>query len=505
MNRIVCVGGFSVMTLMLVCFWRYGYIHLDGGYYVSAGYGVAHGHVPYRDFFFPQGPIYPYVYGLFHLLFGSTVQTTRLLSLIWALIIFILLYKHTLHAAGLFAATIATLLLGLNSFIAYFLVVEKLNALSGCLLLAGCILFMRQQNDWRLHIGLTLLSLAVMTRYTLLPVLVPVYLWLIWQNRRTPVIVVRAIFLQCVVMAALTLPFLVLCPEQFLYGIIGVHVSAGAGSIYHFGLMNKLGAISQLARYNSLLLLITFPVLLTLLFRKTRRTVFLDPREWVLWIGLGLVSLAHFLANWCHASYQVPVIPLWIMLASVGFARYVHSFQYSFIKKAFGLALLMGGLLSVIGYSHNFIWFDGHTPASPFLEDVALEVRKYTQPDARIITDQPLIAHQAKRQLLHGFEGAPFTYTPFWTTERCRLFSTVNDAMLAEMLSNQEADMIVIGPEAFRMASPGFVIVDQSRFDQTWALINRYYQQVSKIANFAGTKEPITLYRPRFEEPTSKP
>jgi len=495
-NQIFLMGLGCYLALLFL-YWRYGYIHLDGGYYVSAGYGVAHGSLPYRDFFFPQGPIYPYVYGLFHFFFGSTVQSTRFLSLLFAVLLFVLVHRVTLKWAGTFAATVAIVLLGLNPFFCYHLVVEKLNALAALFLLGGSILFMLKHNRTILHGSLTLFSLAVTTRYTLLPVLVPVYLWLIWQQRRTPLKLVGPFLLQLIIVTGITAPFLIECPDQFLYGIIGVHVSASTGSTYHFGLLNKLAALSQLAKYATLLLFATAPLIISLFFRETRKIVIPGQKELVLWAGLGLISLAHFSANWFHASYQIPLIPLWIMLVSLGLTRLMASLDQTRLWQPVLITLACGGVLTVLAYSPDFIWTSEGAIKSPFLEDVTGEVHRFSGPHDLILTEQPLIAHQAGRKILPGFEGAPFTYTPFWDTARCVQFSTVNDEMLEEILRNHRARLLVLGVEAFRLASPGFVLVEQERFEKTWRLIHSYYQPVAEIPDFAGTGDTLTFYIPR--------
>ena len=41
----------------------FGNLNQDEGWYLYAAQRVAEGAMPYRDFFFTQGPVMPYVYG----------------------------------------------------------------------------------------------------------------------------------------------------------------------------------------------------------------------------------------------------------------------------------------------------------------------------------------------------------------------------------------------------------------------------------------------------------
>lgn len=60
------------------------FIDGDEGYLLMAAKLVSEGKLPYRDFFFPQGPILPYVYAALLSPFGITWQSGRLLSALFA-------------------------------------------------------------------------------------------------------------------------------------------------------------------------------------------------------------------------------------------------------------------------------------------------------------------------------------------------------------------------------------------------------------------------------------
>ncbi|HPB11670.1 MAG TPA: hypothetical protein PLT74_10450, partial [Kiritimatiellia bacterium] len=58
-----CVAAAS-LALYAAAVW-FGNLNQDEGWYLYAARAVADGRLTYRDFFFTQGPVMPYLYGLF--------------------------------------------------------------------------------------------------------------------------------------------------------------------------------------------------------------------------------------------------------------------------------------------------------------------------------------------------------------------------------------------------------------------------------------------------------
>jgi hypothetical protein len=86
-------------------------VDVDEGYYGLAIELVAHGRVPYRDFFYPQGPLYPYLVAPFALVFGARFLVLRTLSALFAtgaaLLLIRLVYRETRSRLGTFVALAA--------------------------------------------------------------------------------------------------------------------------------------------------------------------------------------------------------------------------------------------------------------------------------------------------------------------------------------------------------------------------------------------------------------
>lgn len=487
--------SFFFFIILLLVHWRYGHLYLDGGYYVSAGNGVVQGKLPYRDFFFPQGPIYPYFYGVIELITGSSVQSARFISLILSILIFFILVRMLLKHGSYDAASIGAILLSFNSFLAYNLVVEKLNALAGLLLLSGAYFFLKKPYRKNETFALLFFALAVITRYTLLPAGLIVGVWLIWKYRDRYLIIPVSVSLLLVF--SISAVFLIKCPEPFLYGIIGVHISAAPGSSYHFGLLTKLGALSQLIEQIPLIIILTLIPGIIISERSIRARLLPNIRENVLWVALIFVTFAHLSANWFHASYQIVILPLWILLLSLVWNRLLVFSGLNFMKKSIIVTLIVGSILTVFAQGRSFMWREKGAIASPFLENVSEVINSLTSPDSIILTDQPLIAFQSDRRLVHGFEGAPFTYTPFWNTTHCQKFSTVNNEMLKQIISSKKPDLLVLTEKSFQIASPGFVVLTKKQTKPIWDIIKSNYKQVKSIEQFGGTADQLIFYLQR--------
>src|ERR671935_3245744 len=72
----------------------------DEGVYAYASRLAVHGHLPYRDFFYEQMPLLPYVYGAWIGVFGESWYAARSLSALAAAAVGALLYLHVERRAG---------------------------------------------------------------------------------------------------------------------------------------------------------------------------------------------------------------------------------------------------------------------------------------------------------------------------------------------------------------------------------------------------------------------
>ena len=157
----------------------------DEGFYILAAKLVSQGKHLYTDFFYPQMPLLPYVYGLWMKLFGFSWYSARMLSALFAILTGVLIYRYVAKLSGKRAlAVLAVLLYALCSLSLGWLTVAKTYALSTFLLLAAVVVLPRAGSaDRPLKYVLSglLLGLATDTRLFLVAA-VPVFALAVWQR-----------------------------------------------------------------------------------------------------------------------------------------------------------------------------------------------------------------------------------------------------------------------------------------------------------------------------------
>ncbi len=81
------IDSIYVVLISAYLFLLSGYLYLqhidqDEGFYSTAARLVTQGQFPYLDFFYPQAPILPYIYGIAAIIFGQSLISLRFFSLV---------------------------------------------------------------------------------------------------------------------------------------------------------------------------------------------------------------------------------------------------------------------------------------------------------------------------------------------------------------------------------------------------------------------------------------
>jgi arabinofuranan 3-O-arabinosyltransferase len=140
----------------------------DEGVYAYASRLAVHGHVPYRDFFYEQAPLLPYVYGPIADLSGESWYALRGLSVALAIGVGLLLFRFLRERQGFATAFAAVAVYAGSGLVFGYLTLVKTFALSTFLVFAAFVLAEAGAWQWA---GL-LVGLAVDTRLLLLAVVV---------------------------------------------------------------------------------------------------------------------------------------------------------------------------------------------------------------------------------------------------------------------------------------------------------------------------------------------
>jgi hypothetical protein len=492
--------------VLLVFYLHYGPVYLDAGFYLYASKLVYEGRAPYLDFFFVQPPVYPYVYGLPGLIWGNTVRTARWTSFFFALVGLGFILRAAWLRQGALGAAIAAVLIGLNAFHAYSMVVTKLYALSAFWVALFAWAAVGRPSRGRESFAAVALAVGVCTRLTLLPALVAWLVYLLWKRRaRAWPALLGAVATGILINGW----FILRDPVQVYYNLFGIHTSAHAGPYKH-GLMNKLGVVSHLVRDHLLFfaLLVWVAVLAWRGWRGRRAGAGggiggggspvgergLDAALWAAVIG---VTLAHASANWFAPSYQSIIYPLAALLVSWRVAAALNNPGFRAFRRRALVALGVAGLFTPLAYGARSTWRVEGMDALEGLDRVGAYIAEHTPPEGKILTCNAFYALAAGREVVAGFEGAPFTYCPGWERARCRKYSAVNDEMIVDLLRRRVPAALVLYEDSFAVGFPGFYPVDPAAQARLFAVIEEEYELAAEFPNIRGGPMLLRVYLPR--------
>lgn len=201
------------------------FIDGDEGAYLAAAALVQGGDVPYSDFLYTQMPLLPYVYGSWAAGWGEDWYAARLLSVLFAVTLGALLYRHLSGRFDRGLGLLGLLLYASTSLVLVWFVTVKTYALTALLVFGA---YMLVERSRRSSLGVwaaagVLLALAVDTRLLLLGALPP-FFWVAFRvgDRLRSLAALGGGFL------AGLIPSLVLLandPDRFLFGNLWYHGS----------------------------------------------------------------------------------------------------------------------------------------------------------------------------------------------------------------------------------------------------------------------------------------
>jgi hypothetical protein len=303
--------GLAVTAAFLVPLAIWGVVDNDEGYYGLAAKLTIQGEVPYRDFFYPQAPLLPYVYGAWMQIFGVSLQATRALSVIFALALGALICHHAARRfASLWIGAVAVLAFASTRFVSTWFSTTKTYALSTLLLFGAFMLLdrdARSRTPLRWLAAGVLLGLAIGVR-GIFAATVPVFLILLWRDRTAG----RSRAGHWVAGLALgllpSLILLIVAPSQFVFGNIGFHAVRSEGGLVG-NLDQKLDIVSDVLsqpEYVALLVLTAIAIAVRLANRR--------PPPLAFWLAAAL-GVASLLPTPTYAQYACTTVPFLIFTA----------------------------------------------------------------------------------------------------------------------------------------------------------------------------------------------
>jgi hypothetical protein len=202
--------GVLVVTTCYVALERF--IARDEGFYLYAAKLVAQGQVPYRDFFFPQAPLSPYIFSLWMNIANFSWISARACAAFFTIGCGGLIYLFTRAYFGRWAALLALPLFAMTVAIQAWMPIAKNTVLATFLLLLALYMgLIRKQSGW----GAFFMGLSVLTRLTYAPLglLLLFPTGQTWREYRTQL---RGLLLGCLPSLGIVLFFYLQDPFNFL-------------------------------------------------------------------------------------------------------------------------------------------------------------------------------------------------------------------------------------------------------------------------------------------------
>ncbi|HYZ76576.1 MAG TPA: glycosyltransferase family 39 protein [Gaiellaceae bacterium] len=391
----------------------------DEGVYAYASRLAFHGHVPYRDFFYEQMPLLPFVYGAWIGVLGESWYVIRSLSALLAIAIGALLYVHVERRAGRWPAFAAVALYALSGLVFGYFSIVKTFALASLFLLGAFVLVDGRPRPRWLAAGL-LVGLAVDTRLVFAAA-IPAFAVLAARRRGLPRLVAGL-----VVGVVPSVVFFALSPHAFVFdnlryhgektshGLVGEPVQKARTAANLLG----FGAADHALGLQFAVLLAGAVAALWLLRRRL-------PFAAAVGISLGIAS---FLPTPTYVQYFCVVVP-YLVLTVVE----LTAWRAGAIALAAGLAVYAAA--GAVAFSHDVRTEPLLKPSVRSVERVSDVVQSRTRPGEKVLSGWPGYLFGTHAEAVPGYTNQ---FAPAAAAK-----VSAREAVRVHVLSEQEIERLI--------------------------------------------------------------
>ncbi len=488
----------SLALIEIVWLIFYRQVNLDEGWYLGASQLVYEGRLLYRDFAFTQGPVLPYVYGAWMRIAGQSLYAHRALTAGLFLVAAWLSGRVARRLGGPPAAAFCLLTLVTSLYaVAHFAYVAT-YALAGCLLMAAVALITSPSRP-RALLATLCLCLAIGTRLSLAPVLLPFALYLIIARRARLTTTLAAAAVALATLGLVYGPFWLASGEVMLYDLLGFHTD-------RMKLAWRL--TSALKSTRATLIDFATPIglsvgVVAIGWRQRSRLPYAE----ILLLGASALALflAHLIPRTSASYYNSLIIPLLSALSGLALARLAGPRPEAegwrgphppLTNRGAGIvgALLILNLFlqtrAVVQY--GLVAWPPRLEVAP-LQEAAAFLRRYTRPGDRILTFDVHLAVEAGRRVLPGFEMSLFAYQPTWPTPRAARFRVLNTELLLAALD--------AGPAAVAVTEYDLQLLGSAR-DPFLDAVHSRLRWAKTTPGFGPFRDDLRIYLPPQYDPS---
>lgn len=483
--RLFLLAFAAAAALAAVNVW-FGPLNQDEGWYLLAARNLSRGMMPYRDFLYTQGPVLPWVYGVFADVWspggvlGGRILTA-LLGLLAALFFSVCagcLARRRDPAAEWPAFVLAFILLSLSPDWSYFTAIPKTYALGafflslGFLFATGLELALKsipRRAPFAAAFSGACFAFAAATRATLCLAAVPVWIALIVLARRDRARRLDWLWFAVGCAAALAFayaPFLLECPENFLFS--QTYHAARASAPLGEWLVLRAGFLCFLAQGYPALIAAAAILAAVAVFRTREAGGAAGPADpsRVLYLAVvaafALLTLAHFLVPFPYADYNTPAMPLAAVALAVPLGGLVaranlRPWRVGLVALAASAAFVAASpwpMKWVDGEQHLFWFHSSLDSALARLRRAGRVVREQNPQGKPILTQDAYLAVEAGFPVVPGFEMGPFSIFPDLSDDEARAHRVHNLATAEKAIREADYDVAALSGYAFLLGCP---------------------------------------------------
>ena len=501
----------AAATLAAAAVW-FGALNQDEGWYLYAAQSVRGGLLPYRDFFFTQGPTMPFVYSVLAPIWMSPLSplkgllggrvVTAVLG-IAASLVFAAFARRTVRPARRFEAGLVVFaVLSCNLYHVYFTAIPKTYALGSLFLAIGflffaCALGVRRLAPRICAFAVSGLSMALAsgTRISLVLAIGATGLSLLVAFRRR-----GWAFLWFAIGAAAGL-FLV-------YGTFALDRASLAGLLaaqkYHaarggFDLFFAIGSVSRLARAY-IGVAIALAAALALAMRRPPGPDAIPEDGAFALKTAGAAFLAVFLlqlsAPFPYDDYQVPVMGILAAIAGALFASSLRDDPGEEPVRRFAAPWFVFLAVAVASFGSPLLqeWFTAGTDRFwtfrkersdlAGLRAAAKAVEAADPGGTALFTQDLYLAVECGRKVPRGLEMGPFSLFPELPRDRAEALHVENLDMMRELIGYAPSAVAAFSGYGFAIAAPKCEELPFGVQRELWELLKKKYVLADAIPSF---------------------
>ena len=472
---ILAAGAFAVLGGASV--WMGG-LNQDEGWYLYAANLVAEGKMPYRDFFYTQGPLLPIVYSAFAWIWNSFgILGARMFTLAIGT-------AGVLFAAGLArrlapdgekgnAALFAFLLLGSNLYHLYYVTIPKTYALAGLFVIVGLYLASFLNRDGRgllaavfgIGSGLSL-AFAAGTRISTGAMLCVVGAWLVFSRQW------RSLVFFCIGglggLAVVYGPFML--DSAAFQGLLAAQSYHAARS--GFDIVWTVGSVSRLVRWY-------LPVFILLGMGLAGCRSRSRPCAWLLLWAFLAVFVVQMLAPFPYEDYQVPIMGALAVFAAVQSANLPRLLVLGLcFANSFGSPLLEKW---AVNGQDRFWSLKKEKYELAQLRDVAKRIESLDPGGKELFTQDIYIAVETGRKVPAGMEMGPY--------------AVLSDAEYERLAREADAPVAALSGYSFAVDMPSGRERAVEKQMRCWELLKKNYKLVESEAYFGQNSTPLLILK----------